>query len=220
MDRKKVRNLALLGFFLVILIMLVVKFDIFNKENIEEIIIQAQEKGSKFFIPIVTALLVFFVPLGWFILISSLLFEWNMVIYIIISAILASIISFFIAKIFRKSVRQKLYELNNKKNRRIDLDTVWNKLEEFGINYIIFIRSIPIVPYTLVNYIAGVSNIGFKDYFLGTIIGLTPTLVINTYFFKSLFNISQSLKKFIIALLIKISYMLSVALVQRKIMKN
>lgn len=220
MDRKKKMKLALLTVLIMVLIFLVVKFDIFNRENIENIIISSQEKGLKFFVPIVTGLLVFFVPLGWFTFISALLFEWKMIFYIIVSAILAALISFLISKIFKKGVLRKIYEINEKKNNKLDLDSVWQKIDRYGKNYIIFIRAMPVIPYTLVNYIAGVSNIGFKDYLLGTVIGMTPTLLINMFFFKALFNISKSLKRFLLALSVKLAYILTVVIVQKRKMRE
>jgi phospholipase D1/2 len=51
-----------------------------------------------------------------------------------------------------------------------------------GLVTVITVRMIPVGPYSIVNFVAGVSHIRFKDYVLGTVIGLTPWLVAFTVF--------------------------------------
>lgn len=47
-----------------------------------------------------------------------------------------------------------------------------------AINYIIFIRLVPIIPYTLVNLLCGLTQIPVRTYFFGTLIGDLPGAVI------------------------------------------
>jgi uncharacterized membrane protein YdjX (TVP38/TMEM64 family) len=49
-----------------------------------------------------------------------------------------------------------------------------HKMEEKGILPIIIIRLLPIAPYTMVNFIAGAFKISFKNYLLGTFLGMIP----------------------------------------------
>jgi uncharacterized membrane protein YdjX (TVP38/TMEM64 family) len=43
-----------------------------------------------------------------------------------------------------------------------------------GLFYMFAIRLLPIIPYGLVNFAAGLTSIQFRDYLLGTIIGTIP----------------------------------------------
>jgi uncharacterized membrane protein YdjX (TVP38/TMEM64 family) len=43
-----------------------------------------------------------------------------------------------------------------------------------GVFYMFAIRLLPIVPYGLVNFIAGLTSISFRDYLLGTALGTIP----------------------------------------------
>lgn len=49
-----------------------------------------------------------------------------------------------------------------------------------GLYTIIALRLFPVGPYTVVNFMAGASEIRFRDYMLGTFIGMVPALVLVT----------------------------------------
>jgi uncharacterized membrane protein YdjX (TVP38/TMEM64 family) len=46
-----------------------------------------------------------------------------------------------------------------------------------GLFYMFAIRLIPIMPYGLVNFAAGLTSISFKDYVLGTTLGTVPSVL-------------------------------------------
>lgn len=45
---------------------------------------------------------------------------------------------------------------------------------------IITLRFLPIAPFTVINLIAGASHIRFREYFFGTLIGISPAIIIMT----------------------------------------
>jgi uncharacterized membrane protein YdjX (TVP38/TMEM64 family) len=47
-------------------------------------------------------------------------------------------------------------------------------LANHGVGTIALVRIIPGVPYSLLNYVAGVTGISTRDYVLGTVVGLVP----------------------------------------------
>ncbi|WP_334190578.1 VTT domain-containing protein [Noviherbaspirillum sp.] len=51
-----------------------------------------------------------------------------------------------------------------------------------GIIAMIIVRMLPIAPFTVVNVIAGASHIRFRDYMLGTLLGMTPGIIITVTF--------------------------------------
>ena len=86
-----------------------------------------------------------------------------------IAAIAAAVISFYYSRSFaRKTVGNKLA----RNWRKMDAEVVRG-----GIYYIIAIRLLPIIPYGLVNFAAGLTSVSFKDYFLGTILGTIPGIL-------------------------------------------
>lgn len=46
--------------------------------------------------------------------------------------------------------------------------------ERHGFKAVLFVRLIPLFPFNMVNYGAGLSKIKFKDFFLATLIGIIP----------------------------------------------
>lgn len=57
------------------------------------------------------------------------------------------------------------------------VDRLDTALEKRGLATMIGIRLIPILPFTLINYGAGLSSVGRRDYALGTAIGILPGTV-------------------------------------------
>lgn len=53
-----------------------------------------------------------------------------------------------------------------------------SRLERQGLPMVITIRLFPIAPYTIVNFIAGAADIRFRDYVIGTFLGLAPWLAL------------------------------------------
>lgn len=52
------------------------------------------------------------------------------------------------------------------------------QLNRRGLMAVILIRIIPVAPYTVTNIIAGALRISFRDFFWGTLIGVTPGIII------------------------------------------
>ncbi|MGB6297647.1 MAG: TVP38/TMEM64 family protein [Rivularia sp. (in: cyanobacteria)] len=86
-----------------------------------------------------------------------------------IAAITAAVISF----IYSRSFARKALAKNLARNwQRMDAEVARG-----GIFYIIAIRLLPIIPYGLVNFAAGLTSVSFKDYFLGTTLGTIPGIL-------------------------------------------
>lgn len=60
-----------------------------------------------------------------------------------------------------------------------------------GILAMVIIRMLPIAPYTVVNMIAGASHIRFRDYIIGTMIGMLPGIALTVTFVH---NLAQAIR--------------------------
>jgi uncharacterized membrane protein YdjX (TVP38/TMEM64 family) len=85
-----------------------------------------------------------------------------------IAAILAAIASF----LYTRTIGQRVIKKRFKKWEQLD-----SEIKRGGIYYIFAIRLLPIIPYGLVNFAAGLTSISFKDYTIGTIAGTVPGLL-------------------------------------------
>lgn len=73
------------------------------------------------------------------------------------------------------------------------------KLNENGFVAILFIRLVPLIPWEVVNYAAGLSKIKYRDYILATLIGIFPSVIIQTFFSDSISNFDIGDPKLLIA---------------------
>jgi uncharacterized membrane protein YdjX (TVP38/TMEM64 family) len=86
-----------------------------------------------------------------------------------IAAVLAAVLSFgFSRTIGRKVVEQKL----SGKWQSLD-----REMEQGGFFYMFAIRLLPLIPYGMVNFAAGLTSIKFRDYFFGTLLGTVPGIL-------------------------------------------
>ncbi|WP_256729896.1 TVP38/TMEM64 family protein, partial [Burkholderia pseudomallei] len=51
-----------------------------------------------------------------------------------------------------------------------------------GVVAMAVLRLLPIAPFTVVNLVAGASSIGFRDYLVGTALGMLPGIVLTVTF--------------------------------------
>jgi uncharacterized membrane protein YdjX (TVP38/TMEM64 family) len=65
-------------------------------------------------------------------------------------------------------------------------------LEGGGWSFILFLRMVPVLPFDLVSCFAGVSNLKFRDFIIGTIIGEIPGAVVLVVLGTSLDNIGSA----------------------------
>jgi uncharacterized membrane protein YdjX (TVP38/TMEM64 family) len=86
-----------------------------------------------------------------------------------IAAIIAAIASFFFARtVGHEVVTQRLA------GRWGAIDA---EVQQGAVFYMFAIRLMPIMPYGLVNFAAGLTSISFKDYLIGTTLGTVPGIL-------------------------------------------
>jgi uncharacterized membrane protein YdjX (TVP38/TMEM64 family) len=86
-----------------------------------------------------------------------------------LGAVLAAVLCFWFSRTLGRNFIQQRF-----KGRWQQLD---QEIAAGGLFYMIAVRLLPLLPYGLVNFGAGVSGVSFRDYLLGTIIGTTPGLL-------------------------------------------
>jgi uncharacterized membrane protein YdjX (TVP38/TMEM64 family) len=98
------------------------------------------------------------------------IFGWELgTVWTSIAAVLAAVLSFgFSRTIGRKFVEQKLAS----KWQSLD-----REMEQGGFFYMFAIRLLPLIPYGMVNFAAGLTSIKFRDYFFGTLLGTVPGIL-------------------------------------------
>jgi len=120
-----------------------------------------------------------FLPSGAFAITGGLVFGtfWGTV-YTLIGSLSGSCLAFFISRRLGRSLVDKRF------GERIE---GWRHVTgESWFRLVLFLRVIPIVPFDVVNYGAGITGMPFRDYLFETMIGITPASVAFVYFGDSL----------------------------------
>jgi uncharacterized membrane protein YdjX (TVP38/TMEM64 family) len=86
-----------------------------------------------------------------------------------VGAILAAVISFWFSRTIGRDYVQRRFA---DRWRLVD-----REIRGGGIYYVIAVRLLPLLPYGLVNFGAGLTSMRFRDYLVGTLIGTTPGLI-------------------------------------------
>lgn len=124
-------------------------------------------------------------------------------VYTIIGAIIGGTISFYISRVLGREIVEKIIKGRGK----------WfeDGVEKRGFLLIFILRLIPLFPFDIISYGAGLSKIKYKDFAFGTLIGIIPGVLIFTNLGDKTLNTKSP--EFIIAialliLLLLISYFL------------
>ncbi|MCF6137424.1 TVP38/TMEM64 family protein [Pseudalkalibacillus berkeleyi] len=87
-------------------------------------------------------------------------------IYTVLGATAGALVSFIIARKLGKNVANKEWKGRGK--------AIQSQLEKNGFFYVLLFRFIPLFNFDLISYTAGVSKVRFRDFFIGTLIGIIP----------------------------------------------
>ena len=86
-----------------------------------------------------------------------------------IAAILAAVLAFGFSRTIGRSLVEK--KLAGK------WESIDREMQQGGFFYMFAIRLLPLIPYGIVNFAAGLTSIKFRDYFLGTLLGTVPGIL-------------------------------------------
>jgi len=115
-----------------------------------------------------------FVPASVFTSIGGVVFgNWLGFLINYISALIGGVLSFLIARYLLRDFAAKI--LQHKHFKKFD-----DKIAERGFSIILYMR-LMFVPFTYLSFAAGVSQINFKSFFLGTVFGVGPGILVITF---------------------------------------
>lgn len=218
MTKKSLLKIALIAVFIAALIYLLTSINIYDKESLTEFFDKGSEDTnfSIFFTVTATILIIFFVPISWLNALSAFFFGLRGFIYISIAGLIGSTVSFYIARVFQDNAMRLIDKIYNKKERKISLEELADKINKFGMGYVFFMRSMPFIPFSVANAISGVTSIKYRDYILGTILGLIPGQFITNIFFTKAVSFREDPMGAIGAAGLKALYVFIVLMWQKK----
>jgi phosphatidylserine/phosphatidylglycerophosphate/cardiolipin synthase-like enzyme/uncharacterized membrane protein YdjX (TVP38/TMEM64 family) len=114
-------------------------------------------------------------PLLVLVAVTAMVFgPWLGPLYTIVGALVSAALTFAIGRrLGRETIRRLAGQRVNDLSRR---------LARRGLLAIVFVRMLPVAPFSIVNVVAGASHIRWLDFMLGTFVGLLPGILTMTFF--------------------------------------
>ena len=121
-------------------------------------------------------------------------------IYTVIGATIGAVIAFIIARYFGASIAHRLEAIESTK-----FSAYYQKTELHGLSTVLFLRFVPLFPFSALNYALGLTKVRFRDYVLGTFFGIIPGTCAYVYFGDSLASLNPLYIGIAISILVLLS---------------
>jgi uncharacterized membrane protein YdjX (TVP38/TMEM64 family) len=123
---------------------------------------------------------VFAVPASLFILASGVIWGWKLGgLYAMIGGVLGATASFLVGRFLGEGVLKRFGRLGRMVEKQVD---------HAGFKSLLVLRLIPVFPFAVLNYGAGVAGVRLADFVFATALGLAPSNFVFAYSADSLFN--------------------------------
>lgn len=108
-------------------------------------------------------------------------------IYVLIGATLGATNAFITSRYFSSGFHKKI-----EGNKKFNLKKLNANIESHGLTYIIILRLIPIIPYTLLNYALGITKVRLRDFIIGSFIGMIPGVFVYVFLGSALYSLNTT----------------------------
>ncbi len=102
--------------------------------------------------------------------------------YVVIASNIGASIAFFLVRHFGRDFAQKLVVAGGLANFQAGLN-------RNAFLLVLGLRLVPVIPFNPLNFVLGLSQVGWKDYALGTLLGMLPA----TFIYVTLGNVANTL---------------------------
>jgi len=156
---------------------------------------------------------VFAVPASIFVIAAGVIWGWKFGgLYSLIGGVSGAMASYVVARFLGEGVLQRFGRLGR---------AVEKQVEHAGFKSLLILRLLPIFPFAVLNYGAGVAGVGLADYFFATVLGVMPSNFVFAYSADSLFNGTMTegdaLKRLAIVAALVLALVLIPALLKKKV---
>lgn len=155
----------------------------FTPKRIRDVILGFGFWGPALFVALYASRAVILViPVGIMSLAGGLAYgKWEGTALILIGATVGSCLAFLLARALGRKFIEHLGWLHRGRVKSFD-----EGIERNGFRFILFLRLVPLFQYDAVNFGAGLSRMRFRDFALGSFIGMAPGGFINAFLGSSL----------------------------------
>lgn len=135
---------------------------------------------------------------------------WKGILLVVIASNIGCQLTFLLSRFFGKGFLSRFFKLTDFTEKLED------KIEQNGFMVMLYLRLIPLFPFNLVNYASGLTNVEYKDYTLGTLIGKLPAMIIYVYISSSFHDFESSKHKLPVYITVFVLFTASTLLLEKK----
>ncbi|MEN8904979.1 MAG: TVP38/TMEM64 family protein [Clostridiales bacterium] len=173
MKLKYIKILLLLG-----IVMVVFLSPLKNYLNIEKLTLYIKELRDKPFAELIYVLIyivgvIFALPGFVLTIIAGSIFGfWKALLLVTLAANVGCHLTFLISRFLGKDFFERFIKSKGY------IDRMSDNIEKKGFKVMLYLRIMPIVPFNIVNYVSGLTKIKYRDYTLGTFVGMFPATIV------------------------------------------
>ena len=140
--------------------------------------------GPIVFILAFTVACIFALPASVFVLAAGLIWGWQLGgVYAMVGGLAGALASFYLGRFIGEGILHKFCRVGQMVIRQVD---------HAGFRSLFVLRSVPGIPFAVLNYGAGAAGVRARDFFFATLIGMAPSMFVFAYCADALFNGSMS----------------------------
>jgi uncharacterized membrane protein YdjX (TVP38/TMEM64 family) len=198
MKAKNYIKLALLFVFVAVAVWIVYKYNLIHRFNflaVRKFVSSYGEFSALAFILIFSIRTVFLIlPYSLMVIIGGSIFgPFYGFVYSMVSVAISASIAFYFSKLLGREAVEKLLHKGK-------LRDIGSKIEKNGMKMIFLMRISSVFPFDILGFAAGLTNIRFRDFLLGTVLGMLAETFVFSYLGD---NIHRPLSpKFIVAIVL------------------
>lgn len=165
---------------LIIALSLIRKFSIEDFTDFLEVLLKSKSKASSYIIFFIASIFgsILFIPISWIKIAGGLLLGfWPGLLLSWPAVNIGGLVVFLICRLLGGNFIGRLFRspANNDNNRA---NYILKDVEKNGLPLVMNLQMLPILPCSIVNILCGISNISYKDYILGSLLGTLPGAII------------------------------------------
>lgn len=147
-----------------------------------------------------------FIPISWVKMLGGIIFGfWPGILVVMVSSNVACNINFLLARLLGKDFIISIIRRYNKNKKSLKFN-ISDKSEGKQILLLANMRMIPILPCSVINVLYGVSHITFKDFAIGSFLGMIPGTFVTVYFASKAIEVKDNPYTIILPLVIFIVF--------------
>ncbi len=135
---------------------------------------------------------------------------WQGLLLVIIGSNIGCQLTFWISRWLGGDLIQKIIRADT------FLEKASKQIEKNGLIFMLYVRLIPLFPFNGINYLSGLTKIRYRDYAIGSLVGMLPGTTVYVYLSHTATDIQNNPLGIIVSVGVLLGFTLIISVVKRK----